>query len=544
MHHCHAPPTPWGRPQQTPPFLSAALLGKLRNRQPPSEITEWVDSELHPPLSLLRCGTPTPAPRGHIIINNHMESNLAVPDPPLHKLGLGFNTGYLSSAPKYTAAFQKAFRDGFDVRIFEPFCLGVAPVPIASVELVASTLALGGESSSMLLDVSNFPFRTPSDLTQHPQRYLGDGLWPGAPGTAKLADEVRYTNRGPVAAWQNGSLSAYSDVLRRLVSQLTARNLSARVSFEIGNEPNALGYFWGNASSFEPIAAAALTALDGIRNARGGVGARARGVRQPDVRCCAFATELSGYDWPPNASAETRGFQSWASGGWKERLPTASLSWHFYRHSANDANPNISTYANASRFYGTLLENSIISEWGLFTYQSPRSTQVMASDALMRELVRLLRFAYLGKVEHVYLECLMDDPSKGGHNCYFDRFGEPRASYGTAALVQRIIEGGYRVHAPARAADLHGMAATMPAPTSSDLHGGMTVISGGRHGLQLLCACGDEDGRGAIAAPFSLPKQWGVVASSDFDIGGGVLPANAWLVMQNETARGPHDHDA
>jgi hypothetical protein len=67
------------------------------------------------------------------------------------------------------------------------------------------------------------------------------------------------------------------------------------------------------------------------------------------------------------------------------------------------------------------LEGSVLSEWGMFTYQSATATQGMQSSELGFEFAQLLGYAHEYKIAKVYLECLMDHPHKAGHTCYFDR---------------------------------------------------------------------------------------------------------------------------
>ena len=192
-------------------------------------------------------------------------------------------------------------------------------------------------------------------------------------------------------------------------STLVDAGVSKRVSYELGNEPNAASYFWGDAAQFGPIADAAHEV-----------------VSDGDVTCCAFTSSLGGYN---KENGTVNGFVDFAKGA-ATRYPSTPLSLHYYRHSTNDANNNVSTYANLTAFYGPeALRGAVLTEWGVYTYQSRRASQEMASPRLMNEFVHLLDFAYEYKIAEVDAHCLADHPHKGGHNCYFDRFMEPRASY-------------------------------------------------------------------------------------------------------------------
>ena len=63
---------------------------------------------------------------------------------------------------------------------------------------------------------------------------------------------------------------------------------------------------------------------------------------------------------------------------------------------------------------------------------------------------------------------------------------------------------------------------------------GLTTVTGKSSGLVIVCACGDMDGNNATDAAYELPDAWGVVASSEFEYDGKILPADAWMVVQNE----------
>lgn len=201
------------------------------------------------------------------------------------------------------------------------------------------------------------------------------------------------------------------------------------------------------------------------------------------------------------------------------RFETA-LSWHFYRRVSHDSDPARSTFANATKFYGrAALRNSVLSEWGLSTFNSAESAARINSPELVLELVRVLAFAAEVGLAELDAHCLMDNPHKAGHDCFFDRWGEPRASYFHYALVARVIRGGYTVSGGRQR---------------------LTNISGVSSGLEIIAAAGDPDGHGATEAPFTLPPGYGIIAASSasgFASGGKMLRAGEWVVIQAEPTR-------
>jgi hypothetical protein len=365
--------------------------------------------------------------RPHAVVEQRQQAQGQPPRPatllpPPHELRLGFNVGYVTDSQYYSAAFERIGRDGMrHTRFMGAFMHPQGHASERRAQWTAGLLrnisAAVGRGATVTLTLSDFPFDVQPDFLSNPHKYLSN-----YPSAALLSDTLRYTNRAPPTrgAWVNGTLPDYLAVLCQLREELDG----TQVDFEIANEPNALSYFWGDAADFLPIADGSLSALGAVVNG---------GSATPRVACCAFATELScqglarGEDdgFYDLAKAVTARHRATAAG----KFPTA-LSWHFYRHTKNDANAARSTYANATEFYGAAaLNGSVLTEWGLSTYNSAEGAARINSPQLMLELVRLLRFASEMGVAEVDAHCLMDNPKKAGHDCYFDRFGQPRESY-------------------------------------------------------------------------------------------------------------------
>ena len=299
--------------------------------------------------------------------------------------------------------------------------------------LIQNISAAVGNRSSITLTLSDFPFDVVSNFLEQPSLYLSD--WVGKPSNASLVDTLRYTNRAPPnhGAWADGAtLTDYLAVLKRLRVLL-----GPMIDYEIGNEPNALGYFWGNAADYQPIAEGTIRALGDPSLQR----------LPTRVTCCAFATEMSCQNL---SRGSDDGFidlaqrvalrQRQIAGG---KFPTA-LSWHFYRRVSHDTDPQRSTYANATAFYGReALRGSVISEWGLSTYNSAEASVRINSPSLMLELVRMLVFAADVNLAEVDAHCLMDDPHKDGHDCFFDRASMRTLPYCTPFNTRTVAKVAY-----------------------------------------------------------------------------------------------------
>jgi hypothetical protein len=456
----------------------------------------------------------------------------AVATPQPHSLRLGFNVGYLSDGAKYANALSTLRADGLLQHLrfmgawMHPNGSATSRTSAWTSSLLSEYLGELGDGASATITLSNFPFDVQPDFLTDASKYLT--AWVGQPATALLADSLSYTNRAPPTrgAWilrsedpQAAALTAYGREVASLRQLLaTTSDLAGRVDVEVGNEPNALKYFWGASAEWAPIADTALGALDSSsRLLQSPVGGRRRAL-SPRVLCCAFTTSLSAQ------RGVSGGTSSWGRYAQNESR-RASLSFHFYRQCTNGANVNRSTYANASAFFGAAaLNGSVLTEWGLFTYNSNTTEDAINSPRLTLELARLLRWCHTFRIAEVDAHCLMDDPSKRGHNCYFDRLGNPKAAYHALLRVARIVRGGYVATFDRR----------FNLTTITSAGAGSSITNTTR----LVAAAGGYDGEGVASAPFELnaTRRDRVIAASNFSYNGVTLPAGQWLVVESAAA--------
>ena len=193
-----------------------------------------------------------------------------------HTIRLGFNVGYLSDGVKYRVARSTLRADGL---LLHQRYMGAWMHPNGSasmrtsnwtVSLLSEYLNELGDGASATITLSDFPFNVQPDFIANASSYLD--VWAGAPSTRHLADTLRYTNRAPPTrgAWiipqdeaaVTTALAAYGHEVASLRQLLSSTpSLAGRVDVELGNEPNAIGYFWGDASDWRPIARTARAAM-------------------------------------------------------------------------------------------------------------------------------------------------------------------------------------------------------------------------------------------------------------------------------------------
>ena len=193
-----------------------------------------------------------------------------------HDLEIGANLGYMGGPCASPAIIRQAAADGVITRLraMDPFPSGgggtwtSASAPATGSGWMQEILA-AHPATTLLVSLNNYPYRMPADFGADYQKYLPAvdfnailaGMPPSFNYSEQLTDMARYTNRAPLFAAEGASLADYTSKLMQLRGNLSAAGLSKRVRYEIGNEPDALLYFWGSAVQFGEIADATHSAL-------------------------------------------------------------------------------------------------------------------------------------------------------------------------------------------------------------------------------------------------------------------------------------------
>ena len=216
------------------------------------------------------------------------------------------------------------------------------------------------------------------------------------------------------------------------------------MSYETGNEPDGLYFFWGNADSYAEKADAAWKGVNaGDKTATltyGGFGAST-----------VFDMGKVGV-----------GATSWdAFRDTLQETPDGSLSFHLFR------NPGYGSYnggqfekswddlndTSAHPWPMTDADHAVLSAFDVFgrnteedetgtTVESPWKIAVEDSSWLTWELAELLYFAQERDLDAVYLWKLMDIESEG-QSGFIDSCGNPRRGYEQLVHVWQVIEDGY-----------------------------------------------------------------------------------------------------
>ena len=122
-----------------------------------------------------------------------------------------------------------------------------------------------------------------------------------------------------------------------------------------------------------------------------------------------------------------------------------------------------------------------------------------------------------------------------GHNCYFDRTGDPKPAYYALARIAALVRNGY-----VASFDEKYRLTTIVSSSSVDV-GDVLPKKPCREAtkvvkvMRLLAAAGGYDGEGPAPAPVVLnaTRNDQIVASSSFTYDGFTLPAGEWLLIES-----------
>ena len=191
------------------------------------------------------------------------------------------------------------------------------------------------------------------------------------------------------------------------------RNLLDNMSFEIGNEPNAPRYFWGDANDWKEV-----------RN----VMKQALAEKGKTGFCCGYTSSMF---LQPTKERHQQFIDDW-SDDVKSNFQT---SFHVY----------LKTGSGKANLLAPKLDvaGGIITEYGMFSHFTEEKADRKASAEYVSGLAKLLAFTYENDIEEVYLFPLMDDGQKKAKMGYFDTDGQPKESYRLFKAVWEVVKNGY-----------------------------------------------------------------------------------------------------
>ena len=149
-----------------------------------------------------------------------------------HNLTIGFNVGYLSDIYKCKdSVFFEIYEDGYrTLRIYEPFIKNDTDLNILKSRLSY----LLEKNFKILLCLSNFPYNNSFEASKITY-----------PDKNKI---LKYSNRYPPDSPRD--LSSYINKIKSILDYFPEYISAGKLTFEIGNEPDAPRFYWGSYDQF------------------------------------------------------------------------------------------------------------------------------------------------------------------------------------------------------------------------------------------------------------------------------------------------------
>lgn len=316
------------------------------------------------------------------------------------RIEFGFNTTYLASSPKFEVALQKIHNDGFKkIRIYEPFTKKLKDDP----ELGWQHLQwLKERDFDVLMSLSNFPYK---DKPRQQQLEKLPSKQRSFPNKA-----IKYSNRYPP-----NNLDGYRTELSSFFDELEQRGLLENMEFEIGNEPNAPRYFWGDAADWKKVRNVMKEML--AQHGKTGL-------------CCGYTSSMF---LQPDKDRHKPFIEDWR----EDVQPNFQTSFHVYLQTGSGKANLVSPKLDVS--------GGVITEYGMFSHFTEEKASRKASLEYVSGLVQLLAFTFENNIDAVYLFPLMDDGQKKAKMGYFDMDGNPKESYRLFKQVWEVVKDGYSV---------------------------------------------------------------------------------------------------
>jgi hypothetical protein len=335
-----------------------------------------------------------------------------------HNLVIGFNLGYPDRVGFTEPALQEIEHLGIqDVRIYEIFN-GRQDQSYQNRLKKALDRILAHKMRPMIA-ISNIHARL---LPDKKARKVMRAKLPWRV-TVKVNHILSYSNRFPPS-----NLEGYRFSIQELLDFLFAHYGKVQVQnwlFEIGNEPDAHLYFWGDVEQFSEMYQAAIQVLNhnGLRRV-GSFGSTSHPIffdpawkRSDPYR--SLLANLAG-------NIQKNGF----------------LSFHLYERQGAPTRP----LDDLPRWLSNTTFPVMITEWNV--HSNGKMAAAVFSDPIKwgAKFIYLLADCEQYSIDRLYIFNLMDDPKhKTLQLGAFDRQGKPKPWFSAFKLIYKVIRRGYRV---------------------------------------------------------------------------------------------------
>ncbi|OFY65738.1 MAG: hypothetical protein A3H98_10315 [Bacteroidetes bacterium RIFCSPLOWO2_02_FULL_36_8] len=326
----------------------------------------------------------------------------------------GFNIGYLNEITQIEPLLDRLKKQNINsLRVFEPFTKGLYN---DSAKLYGYIEKIIKHDFKLLISISDFPYEENADLSQ-----LNE----------KQKKAYSYSNRFPPTDYEK-----YTLYMQTFFENIVRKGWLPPIQFEIGNEPDAPLFFWGNKIEFEKI-----------RNIL------YRNIEKYDstVLCCGYTSSFFKENLI-RKSAETS-VQNELSYLTEKNI---SLSFHIYPEEKNIyteiLNPDPRIF------------HSYITEYNVYSYVLKSSTEKLKyinSYNFIYELALLLKFCYTYDVKKVYLYRLEENRKNQGGLGFFDSIHNPKPCYDYFIRFYEVIKNGFMLKETPESLEIIGQEETI-----------------------------------------------------------------------------------
>lgn len=335
-----------------------------------------------------------------------------------HRLTLGFNLGYPDHARFSEVALEEIARLGIqDVRVYEVFDGRLNIEYQGRLKKALDRILAHGMRP--MITISNVPARL------LPRKKARVKMISGLPwSVARKVDRIlTYSNRFPPSDWASYRTSI-QELLTFLFSTYGLDQVRTWI-FEIGNEPDAPLYFWGNAEEFRRMYSAAMQVL------------RENGIRQ--VGGPGVTNHPIFLDPALERSQIYRDFMIKMAGQLQDG---EFLSFHLYERQSMPSHP----LSNLPEWLANTPYRVLITEWNVSS-QGQKATGIFSKPGMWgASFIRLLADCARYGIDSLYIFKLMDyPPQQTAQLGAFNREGKPKPWFFEFRAIYRVIRHGYRV---------------------------------------------------------------------------------------------------
>lgn len=292
----------------------------------------------------------------------------------MKQLNLGFSLGFLAGTAGYDGVLESMVKHGANnFRVYEIFAKGFDKDIVKIVDRIQYLIR--NKTANVMISISNIPYSWLSDYSEEEINAL----------TTTQKSRLSHTNRFFPKPHR---IEEYEALLLELQAEIMSRGLINNITWEVGNEPDAGNYFWGNYADSTELLKIRFNAL------------------KPSNR----PINLADYTSSLMRDNTYKNKQQWTAFILTDPLykePLARFSHSFYW---NDSGGTFNVDSNS---YPNISLPTTISEYNMYTSFKPGSPAEtdFNSRRYVNKFCEFLDFIYTKPIDSVYIHPLCEYPN-------------------------------------------------------------------------------------------------------------------------------------